>query len=98
VGFSWLPLLKDGRLSSQEFSVPISCNLSPGYLAIKEAGNTKVRRETQHRTWGDRAPPLWNFPFKKNQKSKPTCSELPLMWDCLFYYCIVFMVILVTFI
>ncbi|XP_056296692.1 dedicator of cytokinesis protein 10 isoform X4 [Pseudoliparis swirei] len=41
VGFSWLPLLKDGRLSSQEFSVPISCNLSPGYLAIKEAGNTK---------------------------------------------------------
>uniref|UniRef100_A0A8C2XIG5 Dedicator of cytokinesis 10 n=1 Tax=Cyclopterus lumpus TaxID=8103 RepID=A0A8C2XIG5_CYCLU len=37
VGYSWLPLLKEGRLSSQEFSVPISCNLSPGYLAIKEA-------------------------------------------------------------
>uniref|UniRef100_A0A8C2XMN1 Dedicator of cytokinesis 10 n=1 Tax=Cyclopterus lumpus TaxID=8103 RepID=A0A8C2XMN1_CYCLU len=32
VGYSWLPLLKEGRLSSQEFSVPISCNLSPGYL------------------------------------------------------------------
>uniref|UniRef100_A0A8C2XF59 Dedicator of cytokinesis 10 n=1 Tax=Cyclopterus lumpus TaxID=8103 RepID=A0A8C2XF59_CYCLU len=41
VGYSWLPLLKEGRLSSQEFSVPISCNLSPGYLAIKEASNTK---------------------------------------------------------
>ncbi|XP_068567124.1 dedicator of cytokinesis protein 10 isoform X6 [Cebidichthys violaceus] len=41
VGYSWLPLLKEGRLSSQEFSIPISCNLPPGYLAIKEASNTK---------------------------------------------------------
>uniref|UniRef100_A0A8D0D783 Dedicator of cytokinesis 10 n=1 Tax=Sander lucioperca TaxID=283035 RepID=A0A8D0D783_SANLU len=38
VGYSWLPLLKEGRLSSQEFSVPVSCNLPPGYLAIKESG------------------------------------------------------------
>ena len=43
VGYSWLPLLKEGRLSSQEFSIPVSCNLPPGYLAIKEASNTKVR-------------------------------------------------------
>lgn len=42
VGYSWLPLLKEGRLSSQEFSIPVSCNLPPGYLAIKEASNTKV--------------------------------------------------------
>lgn len=42
VGYSWLPLLKEGRLSSQEFSIPLSCNLPPGYLAIKEASNTKV--------------------------------------------------------
>uniref|UniRef100_H3CQQ7 Dedicator of cytokinesis 10 n=1 Tax=Tetraodon nigroviridis TaxID=99883 RepID=H3CQQ7_TETNG len=41
VGFSWLPLFKEGRLSSQEFSIPVSCNLPPGYLAIKEASNTK---------------------------------------------------------
>lgn len=43
VGYSWLPLLKEGRLSSQEFSIPVSCNLPPGYLGIKEASNTKVR-------------------------------------------------------
>lgn len=42
VGYSWLPLLKEGRLSSQEFNIPVSCNLPPGYLAIKEANNTKV--------------------------------------------------------
>uniref|UniRef100_A0A7N9ATF4 Dedicator of cytokinesis 10 n=1 Tax=Mastacembelus armatus TaxID=205130 RepID=A0A7N9ATF4_9TELE len=38
VGYSWLPLLKEGRLSSQEFNIPVSCNLPPGYLAIKENG------------------------------------------------------------
>uniref|UniRef100_A0A665UL54 Dedicator of cytokinesis 10 n=1 Tax=Echeneis naucrates TaxID=173247 RepID=A0A665UL54_ECHNA len=41
VGYSWLPLLKEGRLSSQEFNIPVSCNLPHGYLAIKEASNTK---------------------------------------------------------
>ncbi|KAM9734242.1 dedicator of cytokinesis protein 10 isoform 6-T6 [Menidia menidia] len=41
VGYSWLPLLKEGRVSSQEFSISVSCNLPPGYLAIKEASNTK---------------------------------------------------------
>lgn len=43
VGYSWLPLLKEGRLSSQEFNISVSSNLPPGYLAIKEASNTKVR-------------------------------------------------------
>uniref|UniRef100_A0A8C8E0N2 Dedicator of cytokinesis 10 n=1 Tax=Oryzias sinensis TaxID=183150 RepID=A0A8C8E0N2_9TELE len=42
VGYSWLPILKEGRMSSQEFNIPVSCNLPPGYLAIKESGNTKV--------------------------------------------------------
>ncbi|XP_067363467.1 dedicator of cytokinesis protein 10 isoform X3 [Channa argus] len=41
VGYSWLPLFKEGRLSSQEFNIPVSCNLPAGYLAIKEASNTK---------------------------------------------------------
>lgn len=45
VGFSWLPLFKEGRLWSQEFSIPVSCNLPPGYLAIKEASNTKVKNK-----------------------------------------------------
>ncbi|XP_077960787.1 dedicator of cytokinesis protein 10 isoform X2 [Gasterosteus aculeatus] len=47
VGFSWLPLLKEGRLSSQEFSVPVSCNLPPGYLSIKEASSTKNGADTK---------------------------------------------------
>ncbi|KAM8903394.1 dedicator of cytokinesis protein 10 isoform 8-T8 [Spinachia spinachia] len=47
VGFSWLPLLKEGRLSSQEFSVPVSCNLPPGYLSIKEVSSTKNGADTK---------------------------------------------------
>uniref|UniRef100_A0A673AZ71 Dedicator of cytokinesis 10 n=1 Tax=Sphaeramia orbicularis TaxID=375764 RepID=A0A673AZ71_9TELE len=48
VGYAWLPLLKEGRLSTQEFNIPVSCNLPPGYLGIKEANNTKVKwRELQ---------------------------------------------------
>uniref|UniRef100_A0A673ATT3 Dedicator of cytokinesis 10 n=1 Tax=Sphaeramia orbicularis TaxID=375764 RepID=A0A673ATT3_9TELE len=43
VGYAWLPLLKEGRLSTQEFNIPVSCNLPPGYLGIKEANNTKVK-------------------------------------------------------
>ncbi|XP_061734546.1 dedicator of cytokinesis protein 10 isoform X6 [Nerophis ophidion] len=41
VGYSWLPLFKEGRLSSQDFNISVSSNLPPGYLAIKEASNTK---------------------------------------------------------
>uniref|UniRef100_A0A673IGJ6 Dedicator of cytokinesis 10 n=1 Tax=Sinocyclocheilus rhinocerous TaxID=307959 RepID=A0A673IGJ6_9TELE len=36
VGYAWLPLLKDGRVSSQDFSIPVSCTLPGGYLHIKE--------------------------------------------------------------
>lgn len=42
VGYAWLPLLKDGRLSSQEFSISVSCTLPGGYLLIKEPTSTKV--------------------------------------------------------
>ncbi|GAA6093406.1 dedicator of cytokinesis protein 10 isoform X3 [Tachysurus ichikawai] len=41
VGYAWLPLLKDGRLASQEFNVPVSCTLPSGYLLIKEPSSNK---------------------------------------------------------
>uniref|UniRef100_A0A8C2EUI5 Dedicator of cytokinesis 10 n=1 Tax=Cyprinus carpio TaxID=7962 RepID=A0A8C2EUI5_CYPCA len=41
VGYAWLPLLKDGRVSSQDFSIPVSCTLPGGYLHIKESSSTK---------------------------------------------------------
>lgn len=41
VGYAWLPLLKDGRITSQDFSIPVSCTLPGGYLLIKDASSTK---------------------------------------------------------
>ncbi|XP_077063674.1 dedicator of cytokinesis protein 10 isoform X2 [Siphateles boraxobius] len=41
VGYAWLPLLKDGRITSQDFSIPVSCTLPGGYLLIKDTSSTK---------------------------------------------------------
>uniref|UniRef100_A0A8C0XTG3 Dedicator of cytokinesis protein 9 n=1 Tax=Castor canadensis TaxID=51338 RepID=A0A8C0XTG3_CASCN len=35
VGYSWLPLLKDGRVVTNEQHIPVSANLPSGYLEIK---------------------------------------------------------------
>ena len=74
VGYSWLPLLRDGRLSSQEFSIPVSCNLPAGYLALKEPGSTKVEREGGKHLWiskdrGVNSPPQPPPNNKKNGRA-----------------------------
>ncbi|XP_029414755.1 dedicator of cytokinesis protein 9 isoform X11 [Nannospalax galili] len=36
VGYSWLPLLKDGRVVTNEQHIPVSANLPSGYLGYQE--------------------------------------------------------------
>nr|XP_042141287.1 dedicator of cytokinesis protein 9 isoform X5 [Peromyscus maniculatus bairdii] len=36
VGYSWLPLLKDGRVLTNEQHIPVSANLPSGYLGYQE--------------------------------------------------------------
>ncbi|XP_027245465.1 dedicator of cytokinesis protein 9 isoform X7 [Cricetulus griseus] len=36
VGYSWLPLLKDGRVVTSEQHIPVSANLPSGYLGYQE--------------------------------------------------------------
>ncbi|NXT43398.1 DOCK9 protein, partial [Pelecanoides urinatrix] len=38
VGFSWLPLIKDGRVVTNEQQIPVSANLPSGYLSYQEMG------------------------------------------------------------
>uniref|UniRef100_A0A8D0GN81 Dedicator of cytokinesis 9 n=1 Tax=Sphenodon punctatus TaxID=8508 RepID=A0A8D0GN81_SPHPU len=38
VGYSWLPLLKDGRVVTNEKHIPVSANLPSGYLSQQELG------------------------------------------------------------
>lgn len=42
VGYSWLPLLKDGRVVTNEQHIPVSANLPSGYLSYQEVGVGKV--------------------------------------------------------
>ncbi|XP_056411626.1 dedicator of cytokinesis protein 9 isoform X17 [Hyla sarda] len=41
VGFAWLPLLKDGRVVTNEQNIPVSANLPVGYLCYQEPGMGK---------------------------------------------------------
>ncbi|KAB1267784.1 Dedicator of cytokinesis protein 9, partial [Camelus dromedarius] len=42
VGYSWLPLLKDGRVVTSEQHMPVSANLPSGYLDYQELGMGRV--------------------------------------------------------
>ncbi|XP_038615030.1 dedicator of cytokinesis protein 9 isoform X16 [Tachyglossus aculeatus] len=41
VGYAWLPLLKDGRVVTNEQHIPVTANLPPGYLSYHELGTGK---------------------------------------------------------
>lgn len=43
VGYSWAPLLKDGRMQSIELQLPVSATLPPGYLYDKTQDAKKVQ-------------------------------------------------------
>ncbi|KAI5626392.1 dedicator of cytokinesis protein 10 isoform X2 [Silurus asotus] len=56
VGYAWLTLFKDGRLTSQEFNVPVSCTLPSGYLLIKEPSSNKNGSDVK---WVDGGKPVF---------------------------------------
>lgn len=43
VGYAWLPLLKDGRVTMNESQIPVAANLPAGYLGCQE-GASKVEK------------------------------------------------------
>ncbi|TRZ08171.1 hypothetical protein HGM15179_018936 [Zosterops borbonicus] len=59
VGFSWAPLLKDGRIVTLERHLPVSSNLPPGYLGL---GDTDSRKQPSvDAKWVDGAKPLFKI-------------------------------------
>ncbi|NWW50673.1 DOC11 protein, partial [Pedionomus torquatus] len=59
VGYAWVPLLKDGRIVTQEQHLPVSSNLPPGYLGL---GDTESRRQpSMDAKWVDGAKPLFKI-------------------------------------
>uniref|UniRef100_A0A8C3VE79 Dedicator of cytokinesis 11 n=1 Tax=Catharus ustulatus TaxID=91951 RepID=A0A8C3VE79_CATUS len=59
VGFSWAPLLKDGRILTLERHLPVSSCLPPGYLGL---GDTDSRKQPSvDAKWVDGAKPLFKI-------------------------------------
>uniref|UniRef100_A0A8C3NHC6 Uncharacterized protein n=1 Tax=Geospiza parvula TaxID=87175 RepID=A0A8C3NHC6_GEOPR len=58
VGFSWVPLLKDGRVVPLERQLPVSCTLPPGYLGLPDSDSRKVGMDAK---WVDGAKPLFKI-------------------------------------
>uniref|UniRef100_A0ABM5EVP8 Dedicator of cytokinesis protein 11 isoform X1 n=1 Tax=Pogona vitticeps TaxID=103695 RepID=A0ABM5EVP8_9SAUR len=59
VGFTWLPLLKDGRIITAEQHLPVSANLPAGYL---NAGDTEARKPSSvDIKWVDGGKPLFKI-------------------------------------
>uniref|UniRef100_A0A8C5LWK2 Dedicator of cytokinesis 9 n=1 Tax=Leptobrachium leishanense TaxID=445787 RepID=A0A8C5LWK2_9ANUR len=56
VGYAWLPLLKDGRVATNEQNIPVSANLPSGYLSFQELGISK--HSGPEIKWVDGAKPL----------------------------------------
>ncbi|XP_056411619.1 dedicator of cytokinesis protein 9 isoform X11 [Hyla sarda] len=57
VGFAWLPLLKDGRVVTNEQNIPVSANLPVGYLCYQEPGMGKQHSGPEIK-WVDGGKPL----------------------------------------
>ncbi|XP_072315013.1 dedicator of cytokinesis protein 11 isoform X2 [Eucyclogobius newberryi] len=43
VGYSWMPLLRDGRMQSVDVQLPVAATLSPGYLCCQDSRKLDVK-------------------------------------------------------
>ncbi|KAM4695932.1 dedicator of cytokinesis protein 11 isoform 1-T1 [Rhinophrynus dorsalis] len=58
VGYSWVPLLKDGRIITSEQQLPVSANLPPGYLSYCDPETKKAGGDIK---WVDGAKQLFKI-------------------------------------
>nr|XP_015216476.1 PREDICTED: dedicator of cytokinesis protein 10 isoform X3 [Lepisosteus oculatus] len=59
VGFAWLPLLKEGRLISQENHIPVASALPPAYLHVKDPGSGSGKQNGADIKWVDGGKPIF---------------------------------------
>uniref|UniRef100_A0A8C5Q2Q0 Dedicator of cytokinesis 11 n=1 Tax=Leptobrachium leishanense TaxID=445787 RepID=A0A8C5Q2Q0_9ANUR len=58
VGYSWVSLLKDGRIITSEQQLPVSANLPAGYLSL---GDSQMKKAGSDIKWVDGAKPLFRI-------------------------------------
>ncbi|XP_061816341.2 dedicator of cytokinesis protein 11 isoform X2 [Nerophis lumbriciformis] len=75
VGYSWLPLLKDGRMQSTELQLPVAATLPPGYLC-QDTKKPDIK-------WVENAKPL----FKMRSRVASTIYAQDLHLHKFFLHC-----------
>ncbi|KAM8954282.1 LOW QUALITY PROTEIN: dedicator of cytokinesis protein 11 [Pelodytes ibericus] len=58
VGYSWVSLLKDGRIMTSEQQLPVSANLPAGYLSQSDP---EIKKSSSDIKWVDGAKPLFKI-------------------------------------
>nr|XP_055053130.1 dedicator of cytokinesis protein 11 isoform X2 [Misgurnus anguillicaudatus] len=71
VGYSWAPLIKDGRMQSSELQLPVSANLPAGYISGQESKKSSLDIK-----WVDNAKSL--FKVRTNVASTIYSQDLHL--------------------
>uniref|UniRef100_A0A3B3RRE5 Dedicator of cytokinesis 10 n=1 Tax=Paramormyrops kingsleyae TaxID=1676925 RepID=A0A3B3RRE5_9TELE len=59
VGYAWLPILKEGRPTSQEHNIPVSCTLPQGYLNTKGKVSGVCSHGIRFIKWVDGGKPIF---------------------------------------
>ncbi|XP_029462551.1 dedicator of cytokinesis protein 11 isoform X2 [Rhinatrema bivittatum] len=80
VGYAWLPLLKEGRITTSEQSLPVSANLPAGYLGHNDAESKRANSDVK---WVDGSKPL--LKIKSHLESTIYTQDLHL--HKFFHYC-----------
>ncbi|XP_053555225.1 dedicator of cytokinesis protein 11 isoform X2 [Bombina bombina] len=73
VGYSWVPLLKEGRIMTSEQYLPVSANLPSGYLSLSDSDTKKASGDIK---WVDGAKPL--FKIRRHLESTVYTQDLHL--------------------
>ncbi|MEE6496621.1 hypothetical protein FKM82_002437 [Ascaphus truei] len=80
VGYSWVPLLKDGRIMTCEQQLPVSANLPAGYLSHSDP---ETKRASGDIKWVEGAKPL----FKIGTHLESTIYTQDLHLNKFFHHC-----------
>uniref|UniRef100_A0A8C7D864 Dedicator of cytokinesis 11 n=1 Tax=Oncorhynchus kisutch TaxID=8019 RepID=A0A8C7D864_ONCKI len=90
VGYSWAPLLQDGRMQSIELQLPVSATLPPGYLYDKTQDAKKVQPSVHWRTPGVKEDVIIHIVSRCHEEGLENYLRSFLKMDMYIYICVIY--------